>query len=236
VSAPEAVDVPDDVVARTYREAREQMLAIAGALDASQAASPVPACPAWTVHHLLAHVTGIAADLSAGRRPDGDTQAWVDAQVEARRDHSLEQICAEWSEVGPVFEAMIDAKPQRLWGLAYDTVVHEHDLRNAVGLPGHRDASRVQTAALLGLRLVRSDLEAAGLPPVEIIIDGTVHGIGGGPGAAEFVMRGSSFEMLRLLGSRRTRDEFTAADHDGDVERFLDGLVHMELPRVSLGE
>ena len=194
----------------------------------------MPACPEWTVRDLISHVTGIASDLSAGRRPQGDTQEWVDRQVEERRARSLSEIAAEWAEVAPAFEAMIEEHPRRYWGLTYDTVVHEHDLRNAVGRPGARDSSGVDLAAQLGLRLVALDLAKHGLPAFRAVIDGREHVVG--EGAPELTLDASAFEALRVLGSRRTIEQVRAAAFTGDLDRYMPGIFHMDLPSTDLGE
>lgn len=230
----------DARAADEYRAARERMTEIAGGLGSDDAARRVQACPDWSVHDLFSHVTGIAVDLSAGRLPeDGDTQAWVDRQVEERRGRTLVEVVDEWSEAGPRFESMITARPHRLWGLTYDLVVHEHDLRAALGRRAERSGAGVRTAARLGLRLVAGDLATNGLPgfrwvetdapggPVEHVV---------GDGKPELTLRASAFEALRLLGSRRTLAQLRAADIEGDIDRYLAGLVHMELPSADLGE
>src|SRR5215207_10382632 len=122
----------DARLADEYRAARHRMSEIATQLDADAATIGVPACPAWTTSDLLAHVTALAVDLGAGRRPDGDTQAWVDAQVADRRGRTLDALVAEWDIGAPAFEAMVAERPHRWWGLVYDVLVHEQDLRGAV--------------------------------------------------------------------------------------------------------
>ncbi|NDH46408.1 MAG: maleylpyruvate isomerase family mycothiol-dependent enzyme [Acidimicrobiia bacterium] len=191
-----------------YRNARLRMQALASELSDADAERVVGACPEWTVKDLFSHVTGIATDLGSGKRPSGDTQAWVDAQVADRRSRSLESVVAEWNENAPAFESMIDAAPQALWTLTYDTVVHEHDLFTAVG---------------------RKEL-----PAFRAIIDGVEHVVG--EGEPVLTLTATAFETLRLLGSRRTLAEMRSADFSGDLDAMLSGIVHMDLPEVSLGE
>ena len=225
---------PGGVLVEEYRRARERMQEIASELDGDEVATVVEACPAWTVKDLFAHVTGISVDLGSGNSPSGDTQAWVDRQIEERRERSLASIVDEWSSSAPRFEAMIEAAPAQLWGLTYDTVVHEHDLRAAVRRPGARDSNGVRVAAELGLNLVKGDLKKAGLPAVRIGFDGRDFVVGAGE--PELSWNGSAFECLRLLGSRRTAEEMRSAGFVGDLDRFLSGLLHMDLPVRSLGE
>lgn len=225
---------PGSVLAAEYRNARLRMQAISDELVDDEVESPVAACPAWSVKDLFSHVTGIAVDLGAGNSPKGDTQAWVDRQVEERRNRPLSDVVDEWTRAAGGFESMIEAAPAQLWGLTYDTVVHEHDLRAAVGRPGARDSEGVKVAAELGLNLVKGDLARAGLPAVRISVDGHEHVVGNGE--PELFWNGSAFECLRLLGSRRTAEEMSRAGFTGDLDRFLSGLVHMDLPVLSLGE
>ncbi len=227
----EAVDAR---LAEEYRAARERMCAIAAPLDAGGASTTVPACPDWSVADLLAHVTGLAADLGAGRRPEGDVQAWVDGQIADRRGCSAAAIAAEWSASAPAFEAMIAEKPHRWWGLVYDVLVHEHDLRGAVDQPGERDGASMEVALALGLRLVQGDLAKHGLPAFRLVVDG--EELVAGEGVAELTLEATPFEALRLLGSRRTIEQMRAAGFDGDLDRYLPGLLHMDLPEHDLGE
>ncbi|MGI9053677.1 MAG: maleylpyruvate isomerase family mycothiol-dependent enzyme [Ilumatobacteraceae bacterium] len=227
-------DDVNDRLATEYRAARLRTSAIAAELDTDQAALLVPACPDWTVADLLAHVTGLASDLGTGRRPEGDTQAWVDAQVADRRGRSAVEIAAEWDHAAPAFEQMIAAKPHRWWGLVYDELVHEHDVRGAVGQPGERDGESVQVAVTLAMRLVEIDLTKHDLPAFRLVADGTERVVGEGEPA--LTLETTTFEALRLLGSRRTMDQLRAADFTGDLDRYLPGLVHMDLPTVDLGE
>ena len=217
-----------------YRNARLRMQELAIGLTEDDGLRVVTACPAWTVKDLFSHVTGIAVALSAGDSPTGDTQAWVDAQVENRRQRSLASVVEEWAKAGPGFESMIDAAPKALWSLTYDTVVHEHDLFTAVGRVGDRSSSGVAIAAELGLKLVKGDLRTHGLPAFRAVVDGVEHHVGNGEPA--LTLRASAFETLRLLGSRRTLAELRAADFEGDFEGMRPGIVHMDLPEVSLGE
>ncbi|MFM1752846.1 MAG: hypothetical protein RL119_1808 [Actinomycetota bacterium] len=225
---------PGAVLAAEYRNARQRMQEIAGELDGTAIETMVDACPAWRVKDLISHVTGIAVDLGAGNSPVGDTQAWVDRQVEERRQIPLVEVVEEWSRAAPRFESMIEAAPARLWGLTYDTVVHEHDLRAAVGRPGARESDGVKVAAELGLNLVKGDLARAGLPAIQITFGGRDYLVGNGE--PQLSWSGSAFDCLRLLGSRRTAEEMKQAGFVGDLEAFLAGLLHMELPVRSLGE
>jgi hypothetical protein len=57
-----------------------------------------------------------------------------------------------------------------------------------------------------------------------------------GEGEPVLTLTATAFETLRLLGSRRTLAEMRSADFSGDLDAMLSGIVHMDLPEVSLGE
>lgn len=226
----------DRRLADEYRAARGRMSALAAELDDVGAAAPVPACPDWTVADLVAHVTALASDLGGGSRPDErGTQIWVDEQVADRRGRPTVDLVAEWTASGPTFEAMIADKPHRWWGLVYDLLVHEHDLRGAIDRPGERDGASVQVATELGLRLVAVDLAKHELPAFRLVIDADDERVVG-DGRPELTLTTSWFEALRLLGSRRTMEQMRTAPFTGDLGRYLPGLVHMDLPTHDLGE
>ena len=224
----------DARLADEYRAARLRMSEIATQLDDAAATAGVAACPAWTTSDLLAHVTALAVDLGAGRRPDGDTQAWVDAQVADRRGRTMGELVAEWETGAPAFEALVAARPDRWWGLVYDVLVHEQDLRGAVAQPGAREGPSMDVAVALAMRLLQGDLAKHGLPAFRLVTDDGEQVAG--EGDVELTLVATPFEALRLLGSRRTIDQLRAASFDGDLDRYLPGLLHMELPAGDLGE
>ncbi|TML43463.1 MAG: hypothetical protein E6G27_01770 [Actinobacteria bacterium] len=56
-----------DEVAKAYRGCRERITGLAQQLDERQARAAVPACPEWTVHDVIAHLSGNVADAVARR-------------------------------------------------------------------------------------------------------------------------------------------------------------------------
>src|SRR5688572_12193375 len=88
----------------------------------------VPACPAWTIRDAIARVTGIAADLGAGRMPGPDTQSWIDGHVAARQGRGLDELVDEWLASG--VEAFIVQSGSGQ--LILDGCLHEHDICHAL--------------------------------------------------------------------------------------------------------
>lgn len=222
-------------LAREYGAARVRMSELA----VGAGGVFIPACPDWTVHALCSHVTGIATDLSARRGPGADVQAWVDAQIESRSSLPLADVLAEWAEVGPTFEELIERKPAAFGGLLYDLVAHEHDLRHALGAPGARDSDGLVAATEMGRAMLERDLAAHHLPAVRVTIGPTTVTAGEGEPGLTLDLRDHPeplFELFRLLGSRRSRRQLFALPWQGDLEQFLPALVHMSLPQDDLVE
>lgn len=224
--------------AEEYADCRARVRALLADVDEGAAATVVPACPDWTVHDLCAHLAGVPAALVArDNPPPGDNQDWVDAHVAARTDRPLAEVLDEWDEVGPAFEGIMRKVPRAFGGLVYDAVAHEHDLRGALGRPGARDSDGVLASVEILVGMVERDLAERGPVPGTIRLSSA----GGwerviGAGAPEVALEAEPFELMRLLGSRRSRSQVLAAGWHGDVEPFLDALAHMPLPEVDLVE
>src|SRR5947207_2561888 len=156
-----------------YEDARTTIVEILGKAAASEpdvGATPVPACAEWSVHDVLAHLTGGCADALAGNIDGVATEAWTAAQVDARRGAPLEDVIAEWERLGPAFAALIDDLPGG-WpdNVVADIAVHEHDIRGALGCPGNRRSEAVERSLdfLLTIR-VHAGARALGLPPLKV--------------------------------------------------------------------
>lgn len=229
--------VPAPDYADEYAAARVSVRSLLTGQDDAAAATVVPACPDWTVHDLCAHLVGVPAALVVrDNPPPGDNQPWVDHQVVARVDRSVAELLDEWDAVGPDFEGLMRKLPHAFGGLVYDAVAHEHDLRGALGRPGERDSAGVWASLELLVPMVERDL-AAGGPS-----SGTMRLRAGGrewvvgAGDPEVSVTTTPFELMRVLGSRRSRDQILAAPWDGDVEPFVSALAHMPLPARDIDE
>lgn len=229
--------MPAPDYADEYAATRSRVRALLTDSDERAAAAVVPACPEWTVHDLCAHLVGVPAALVArDNPPQGDNQPWVDRHVAERSDRDLGELLDEWDAVGPAFEGLMRKLPHAFGGLVYDAVAHEHDLRGALGRPGERDGAGVHATLDVMVAIVQRDLAANGPVP------GTLHLRAGdrewivGEGDPTVSLSTTPFELMRLLGSRRSRRQILAAPWDGDVEPFLPALAHMPLPDRDLVE
>ena len=228
--------MPAPDYAEEYAAARASVRSLLTDLDGAAAATVVPACPDWTVHDLCAHLVGVPAALVVrDNPPPGDNQPWVDRQVAERADRTVVELLDEWDAVGPGFEALMRKLPHAFGGLVYDAVAHEHDLRGALGRPGERDAAGVWASLDVMVPMVERDMAAAPTPgSIRLRADDREWLVGGGDPAVSLTT--TPFELMRLLGSRRSREQILAAPWDGDVEPFVAVLAHMPLPAQDIVE
>lgn len=155
-----------------YEASRRRIAALVRAADDDSVGTrtAVPACPGWTVHDVVAHLTGGCADVVAGNIEGAATSEWTAAQLEARRGTPIDEVLAEWEELAPTYASWIDDFPGRLRHQAVgDITVHEHDIRGALGRPGHRDEFAVDVATDFVISAIADPgARAAGLGPIEV--------------------------------------------------------------------
>jgi uncharacterized protein (TIGR03083 family) len=212
-----------------YEETRARIVELIRDADGD---APVPACPSWSVRDVMAHVTGLYDDIVSGNLAGAATDEWTTAQVERRRDLTVEELLADSHDVGPKLAATLDDFPGRYGNqVVADLAVHEQDIRGAVGQPGGRDSAAVSvgTELLLGA-MVGPGAAALGLPPLEMRANGRcwLVGTGGPPTAdpeaaiaaalASPVIRVTAppFELFRALTGRRSATQIRGFDWTAD--------------------
>lgn len=222
--------------AHEYGAARVRIAGmLAGDVDTT---ARIQACPDWDVADLCAHLAGVCADLAAGRLPGGDTQAWVDAQVADRRGRTVASLLDEWHETSPAFEALM-AQRGGLAGLVLDAVAHEHDLAHALGVEGDRAGSGLTVSMAFERNILERDLAAHGLPAVVArSAEGEWVAGTGEPGLTLDLSDRpqGTFELFRLLGSRRSERQVDAYPWQGSWRDLRAGVFHMALPADDLVE
>jgi uncharacterized protein (TIGR03083 family) len=208
-------------IGELYAEGRQRIVGVVSGVSPEQAATPVPTCPDWTVADVLAHLSGICADVLAGDVEGVATDPWTEAQVSARRGRTIDELLAEWSETAPQVEAFAEAFPPEL-GAQWitDLTTHEHDLRAALDRPGARDSAGLDT----GLDFVvahgfQPSVVEHGLPPVEVRA-GTATWMPDGTEAVG-TLDGSAFELFRAFTGRRSVGQIRQLTWSVDPEPYL---------------
>jgi uncharacterized protein (TIGR03083 family) len=199
-----------------YRTCRERITAIVAqpSIDESLV---VPATPDWTVHDVIAHLSGVSQDAVNGNMAGAPGPEWTAAQVERGRSMSLHELLDVWAANSPMLEAVFSS-PEGAPMLAgvIDVHTHEADLRNALGLPLDVPADFV---GWVGHRLrhgFHEQVAAADLPPVDV--------------------DASDLDWFRGRLGRRTVDEVRALRWSADPDPYLDVFFIFGRAEQSLGE
>jgi len=201
-----------------YRDVRTGLLRLAAELSAAEWQTLAPATPEWTVKDLYAHLTGVAADVLAGNFMFPGTDEWTAKQVGDRSGLSPEQVCAEWDEIGPELENLLDREGAAFSSTAIDVWHHDQDARNAIG---HR-ANRSGAGLLLALRsgnIMGQKIQAAALPTLRVTTEGYDRRFGDGDPAVS--VSGDAYEMARAFMGRRSFEQIQAFDWTGDSDPYL---------------
>jgi uncharacterized protein (TIGR03083 family) len=204
-------------IANAYRGCRERITGLVADLDDSQASTPVPACPGWTVHDVVAHLAGGLADALAGRLAGAGTDAHTAIQVEDRRGVPLAGILEEWTTNALQVEPLMDRAGELGRQGVADVVSHEHDIRGALGRPGARSTDAIRVG--LGFGATRL-IEQASTDGVALRVQ-TTDGAAFGPGRAEVTLTGEPFELLRAITGRRSVDQLREMKWEGNVDKAL---------------
>lgn len=218
-----------------YRQCRESMSAFVAALDDDRLAARLPAAPDWTARDVLAHVTGICADILSGNLADVGSDAWTAAHVDTRRDKSVAEIVDEWAETGPQIESMAAAAgPEMAVLLISDLVTHDLDVRGAFADTSARDSETVDLVLDSYVTNLGTRLDAAGAPALRVVGDGAERVAGSGEPAA--TVRATRFELVRALSGRRSADQIRAFGWDGDPEPYITSFAQYPMRDTALDE
>lgn len=115
-----------------YRDNVEAVAALVTGLDDEHLARTVPATPAWTVHDVLRHLAGGAADALAGRTDDAPGPAWTSRHVGERLAASVDDLVTELRGNAEAIAATTVDNPRP--AIVWDIAVHHADLHEALGL------------------------------------------------------------------------------------------------------
>lgn len=201
-----------------YAEVAKRVSSLCSDLDEGPS---VPGCPDWSVRDLIAHLSGLASDVVAGNIDGYGTDQWTAAQVTQRSGRRMRQLLDEWTTALARMEPTFDEIPRivQVWMLV-DAATHEHDVRDALVLPGHRDSSSVRESLRLLIGGLRASFAAAGLDTLEIYTHERSFFVGREEPVG--TLRVDGYELFRSLTGRRSRAEVEAYAWTGPHETFLD--------------
>src|SRR5256885_6586792 len=148
--------------AQTYGALRSRVSGLVRRADEEQLERHTPAAPEWRVRDVVAHLSGITADINAGNLDGVATDAWTARQVDARRDWSIEQMLEEWDTEGAKVEAMMASLPEVAVGqMTTDAATHEQDIRGGLERPGARDCDAIVIGFDWGVQILAGLAEPA---------------------------------------------------------------------------
>ena len=191
----------------------------------------IPACPKWTLRDLLGHQAGEIEDGLNGNMDDLGADHWTAAQVDRHRHLDLESVKAKWTDG---IEAAGDSAPEMTGGAIADLVIHEFDVRGALGNTENRDGEIVASSFPMYADFLNGAFKANNTPALKVITDVGEAVIGEGEPAGELHTTG--FEFLRMLTGRRSMDQITAMDWSVDPAPWLDSITLMPPRQTDLVE
>lgn len=223
-------------LAEVYHASRVRLIEQAAHLTEAQQNVQVPATPAWRVADVYRHLTGVPSDVLTGRLEGRGTPEWTGFQVSSRADLSLAQVCAEWESIATKFEQLIHDSGFELARPCFDVWTHEQDITGALGGQGDRDDPAIPTLVASLLALLRESWAAnPDRPAIEFVVDGHSHRYG--EGEPELTLTTTGYEFMRMIISRRSREQLLAAGWTGDdPARVLPMLCIFALPEDVLAD
>ncbi|PFG21017.1 maleylpyruvate isomerase N-terminal domain-containing protein [Serinibacter salmoneus] len=197
--------------AALYAATVDRVAALAETLSPAQWGTIVPATPMWSVRDVLAHQAGTARNIVEGDMADAPSPAWTNRQVVARRHTEAADMIAEWRE----YAAQIPAEAFAGGGVtpAWDAIVHEADIREALDLP--RAPEETWRSLLPSVVAALSAKVAVN----GFVVTTREHTWRVETPIAEFDFAGDDFELLRVLFSRRTTLQ---------IAQLSPGVAHLE--------
>jgi uncharacterized protein (TIGR03083 family) len=178
-------------------------------LDDARVNAVAPATPEWRVRDIVAHLTGVCADVLAGNLDGVATDDWTNKQVTDRRDVPFDELLKEWEEKGAAIDAaMPDFPPIAAGQMVTDSVTHEQDIRGALGAPGGRDSDALDGAFRWGAIVLD------GSEPMRLESEAGAVAVGEGDPVA--TVRTTRFELVRAYTGRRSLDQMQAYEWEGE--------------------
>jgi uncharacterized protein (TIGR03083 family) len=217
-----------------YAATRQRITALVESLPPSDLDKDVPATPGWRVRDVVAHLVGVAVDVGAGNLDGAATDPWTAAQVDARRESSVEAVLAEWGEAGPALEKALEDFPPHMAVIAViDAVNHEHDIRGAVNRAGERDSEAVDLALQAMVDALGKRLADSGCPGLRLRAGNQEWEVGPQPVAAA-VEAPDGYSLLRALTGRRSEEQIRSFAWEGDPAPYLDVFALFDKPPSSI--
>lgn len=212
-------ELSPEAVVEVYAATRDQLIGQVTTVANNEAA--VPGCPEWSVKDVVAHLSGLVADILADVQGRLGSDEATSRQVGTRRSMSLAQVCDEWAGNANAVAPLLIEKPLRGLGLTADLAVHVHDLAEMLDEVDVPPAE----ATLLGCARYVPLLQERAAEELDIALEATLDGKtwAADEGSSPLAIKGTQIEFLRSVTGRRTRPQAEAAfTWEGDPTPLLD--------------
>jgi uncharacterized protein (TIGR03083 family) len=201
--------------AQIYGALRERVSDLVRDADEEQLERLAPAAPEWRVRDLVAHLSGITADINAGNLDGVATDAWTARQVTARRDWSIDRLLDEWDTEAAKVEGNMPSMPEVAVGqMTFDAATHEHDIRGALEAPGARDSDAVTIGFDWGVHAISGMVDHA---DATLCIETETGRHTTGTGTRQIGVRADRFELFRAMTGRRSLDQLRHLGWEGEA-------------------
>jgi uncharacterized protein (TIGR03083 family) len=231
-SSPLRWDPALELVAEQYAASRARVVDLVADLPAAAAARQVPGCPKWSVHDVLAHLSGAVANARAGDLDGAPGDEWTARQIDPRRGATMSELLAElrahadWMDAG----LRAGAAPRQA---VLDIVTHEQDIRGALGAEPVPDPLAIRLCAEGFAAGQLTAIHEAGLPEVRLADPDDDWSFGAGTPAV--TCRASVFELARAMAGRRSERQVMGYDWSADPSPYLSLLCPFgPLPTVDV--
>ena len=205
------------IIGDHYGRSRERVAALLADVGPGAADVPVPTCPGWSVHDVVAHLFGIIEDAIAGRINGIPRPEQTDEQVLRYRDETLGSMLDKWASFAPLFQSAITER--QVWPALFDVISHEHDIRNALGDTGGRDVDTMLVAATRLIEAVDGPAIRVRFPDGAAAENATARS-----GAEVYELTTTPFEVVRFRLGRRTNPQVRSLGWSQDPTPILDQL------------
>jgi uncharacterized protein (TIGR03083 family) len=203
-----------------YRGVRDRVAAVVLSADAG---TPVPCCPDWRVRDVVAHLAGLCEDWVDHRLEGYASEPWTAAQVDRFSACDVGEILERWDRAMGRFAALDDDPmmgPPARWAFG-DAVIHEADIRGALGAPRVPDDA-VRLALKGAVARWRQVLAAAEAPTLLLRApDAREWWLGTPDGAGAVTVTVAAFDVFRGLAGRRSADQVRGWAWSSDPEPYL---------------
>lgn len=203
------------LASRIYQDTEERIRGLMSGPEDPSWAVEVPACPGWTVRHVVAHLTGVAEDWADRTVAGAPTDEQTAEHVARFANRDTTALLQAWTDATTRLHRM--AATDGVSPPLGDITCHEHDIRGALDRTGARNSAAVWHTSEQLIQMLQPSR------PLRITVEDGEYRCGPADGA-QIGLTTTRFEVLRWRTGRRSRAQVAAMDWAGDPAPIIDEL------------